>query len=345
MALNYDFFKELINCIGPSGYEHDATAIWKKEVSKATKDITVDNCGSGIARLGSKTATKVMISTHVDEIGYMIKYVSKDGYLYFAPLGGVDRHIMPGSRIRIKTDKGEVLGVIGRKPIHLIEAKERDSVSKIENMWIDIGASSDKEVLKKVSIGDCAVPDVGYEALGKDKIIGKGFDDRAGVFVMTEVMKALAKEKTLKAQVFGVATVQEELGLRGARTAAFGIEPEVGLAMDVTFASDCPGIDKRKNGDIKVGKGPVIARGPNIHPEIFKMLVDTAKKNKIPYQIEGIAHPTGTDANAIQMTKAGVKTGLISIPNRYMHTPVELVSKKDIENTVKLVLAFVKRIK
>ena len=345
MALNYGFFKKLINCIGPSGYETDATAIWKREISKATGSVSIDNCGSGIARVGPKKGPKVMIATHIDEIGYMVQYIDKQGYIYFSPLGGVDRHVMPGSRIRIKAGKGEVFGVIGRKPIHLLEPKEREAVSKLENMWIDIGVSSDKEALKKVSIGDCAVPDVGYEELGKDKIIGKGFDDRAGVFVMTEVMKAISKDKGLKAQVYGVATVQEELGLRGAKTAAYGIAPDIGLAMDVTFASDCPGIDKRKCGDIKIGKGPVIARGPNIHPEIFKRLVDVAKKTRTPYQIEGVSRPTGTDANAIQMTKAGVKTGLVSIPNRYMHTPVELVSKKDLENTVKLVKAFVRSIK
>ena len=345
MALNYDFFSDLINSIGPSGYEADATAIWKKEVSKATKDIVIDNCGSGIARLGPDGGPRIMISTHIDEIGYIIKYINKEGYIYFETLGGIDNHIMPGNRVRIKTAGGEVLGVIGRKPVHLITHKERDSVAKIENMWIDIGASSDKEALKMVAIGDCAVPDVGFRLLGKDKVIGKGFDDRACVFIMTEVMKSLAKEKQLSAQVFGVATVQEELGLRGARTAAYGIDPEIGIAMDVTFASDCPEIDKRKNGDISLGKGPVIARGPNIHHELFDRLVDTAKKNKIPYQIEASGRPTGTDANAIQMTKSGIKTCLISIPNRYMHTPVEVVCKKDLENAVKLVTAFVKRIK
>jgi putative aminopeptidase FrvX len=343
MGLNYEFFARLINATGPSGYEHDATEVWKKEIAQASDDVTVDVCGSGIARIGAKSGKKVMISTHIDEVGYMVKYIDKGGYIYVEQLGGIDRHIMAGIRVNIKTKKGNVLGVFGRKPIHLIEAKERDSVSKIEDMWIDIGAASDKEAKKLVAIGDCAVAAVGYAELGKEKLIGKGFDDRVGVFVMTEAMKILAKEK-LDVSVYGVASTQEELGLRGARTAAYGIAPDYGLVMDVTFASDCPGIDKRKVGDVKLGKGPVITRGPNMHQELADLLVSVAEKNKIPYQMEAIGHATGTDANAIQMTRSGVKTALVSIPNRYMHTPVEVVHKKDVENTVKLVVAFIKKL-
>jgi len=344
MALNYGFFKELVEAIGPSGYEHDAVEVWKKEISSVAKDVSVDVVGSGIARIGAADGLKVMISTHIDEIGYMIRYIDKEGYLYFEPLGGVDRHVMPGNRIAIKTRNGIVRGVIGRKPIHLIESKERDAVSQIQDLWIDIGAASDEEAKKLVSIGDCAVTAVGYEELGGNKIIGKGFDDRVGVFVMTEALKVLSKS-TLAASVYGVASVQEELGLRGARTAAYGIDPDIGLVVEVTFATDCPGIDKRKIGEVTLGKGPVIARGPNIDHKLFEDLVAVAEKNAIPYQVEGIGHPTGTDANVIQMTRSGVRTALISVPNRYMHTPVEVLHKDDVENTVKLVTAFVETLK
>jgi endoglucanase len=252
---------------------------------------------------------------------------------------------MPGKRVWIKTKKGKILGVIGRKPIHLLEDEEKKKVTKIENLFIDIGMSKREETLKIVSIGDPAVPAVGFEVLNKDRVIGRGFDDKGGAFVVSEVLRLLSNEK-LKASIFGVATVQEEIGLRGATTSAFRIAPDVGIAIDVTFASDYPAeeTDAKKLGDIRIGKGPSISRGPNINPKVFDLLVDVAEKNKIPYQVEGNPRGTGTDANVIQLTREGVATGLISIPNRYMHTPVELVSLEDIENTAKLIAHFIKRL-
>ncbi|MDD4013531.1 MAG: M20/M25/M40 family metallo-hydrolase, partial [Candidatus Omnitrophica bacterium] len=251
--------------------------------------------------------------------------------------------LMPGQRIWVKGKKGDVLGIIGRKPIHLLEGDERSKVSKVENLWIDIGAKDRKEAMTKISIGDPAVPAVGFEVLNGTKVIGRGYDDRAGAFVVSEVMRLLSGTQ-IGASVYGVATVQEEIGLRGAHTSAFGIDPDVGIAIDVTFATDVPGVDKKRLGEMKVGGGPVIARGPNINHKIFEMLVKTAEKEKIPYQIEGISRGTGTDANAIQLTRAGVATGLVSIPNRYMHTPVELVDLNDLDNAARLIAAFIRKL-
>lgn len=338
-----DFFKKLISTMSPSGFEEQAVKLWEKRVKTFVNKVSVDANGSGIALLGKGSGKKIMIAAHIDEIGFMVQHVDKQGFIYFSPVGGVDKHIVPGKRVWIHTDKGVILGVVGRKPIHQMQPEERNKVSKFENMWIDIGVKSEKEAFKKVSIGDYAVPAVGFEEINKDIFIGRGFDDRAGVWVMTEVMRLLSKVK-LSSSVYGVATVQEELGLRGARTSAYGINPDIGIAIDVTFATDAPGMDKRKIGDIKIGKGPVITRGPNINNALFKEIVSVAKKNKIPHQIEANSHPTGTDANAIQMTRAGVPTVLVSIPNRYMHTPVEMVCGKDMENAVKLITAFVKSI-
>jgi endoglucanase len=338
-----DFLKALIDSHSPSGFEKEAAKIWKERTSEFADDVRVDVHGNVIGSLNAKGAPKVMLAGHVDEIGYMIKYVDNDGYLYFSAIGGIDPHLMPGQRVWIKGKKGNVLGIIGRKPIHLLEGEERNKISKIENLWIDIGSKDKKESMSRVSIGDPAIPAVGFEVLNGTKVIGRGYDDRGGAFVVSEVMRILSEEK-FQASVYGVATVQEEIGLRGAHTSAYGINPDIGIAVDVTFATDVPGVDKKQLGEMKIGSGPVIARGPNINHKVFELLVKAAEKEKIPYQIEGISRGTGTDANVMQLTRSGVATGLVSIPNRYMHTPVELVDLKDLENTAKLIAAFIKRL-
>lgn len=335
-----DFLRALINSHSPSGFEKDSATLWKQRVKRFADEVKVDVHGNVISMLNGEGKPRVMLAGHIDEIGYMVKYIDNDGYVYFSTIGGIDPHLMPGQRILIKGKKGDCLGIIGRKPIHLLEDSERKQVSKLENLWIDIGAKDKKEALAKISIGDPALPAVGFDILHGDKVIGRGFDDRAGAFVVGEVMRLLSESK-FSASVYGVATVQEEIGLRGAHTSAYGISPDVGIAVDVTFATDVPGVDKKQLGEMKVGSGPVIARGPNINPKVFELLVKTAQKEKIPYQVEGISKGTGTDANVMQLTRAGVATGLVSIPNRYMHTPVELVDIKDLENAAKLIAAFI----
>ncbi len=336
------FLQRLIDSISPSGFEENAVKVWSERTEKFADYIKVDILGNSMAVLENNEGPKIMFAGHIDEVGFMVKYINKDGYIYFSTIGGIDLHLVPGQRVWIKTKKGKILGVIGKKPIHLLEEEERKKVSKIEGFWIDIGINDKKQVESIVDIGDPIVPAVGLETLSKDIMVGRGFDDKSGAFVVSEVLRVLSKKK-FKSSIYGVATVQEEIGLRGAKTSAYGISPDIGIAIDVTFASDFPSVDKRKTGDIKLGKGPVIARGPNINPKVFNLFVETAKKEKIPYQIESISRATGTDANVMQLTKSGIATGLISIPNRYMHTPVELVSIKDLENVVKLLSAFVLR--
>ncbi len=338
----FDFLKNLIGAIGPSGFEEDAARVWKERTGKFANEVTSDVLGNSIAALNKSGSPKIMFAAHIDEIGFMVKYISKEGFIYFSTIGGVDPHIIPGKRVWIKTKKGKVLGVIGRKPIHLLESEERKAVAKVDEMWVDIGARDEKEAKSILDIGDPFVFSAGLEVLNDDIAVGRGFDDKAGVFAVSEALRIISHSE-LKASVYGVATVQEEIGLRGAKTSAYGVSPDVGIAIDVTFASDFPSVDKKKIGDIKLGGGPVIARGPNINPRVFELLIETAKEEKIPYQIEGISRATGTDANVIQITKAGVAAGLVSIPNRYMHTQVELVSFKDLENTSKLLGAFALR--
>jgi endoglucanase len=342
-----EFLKNLINSVGPSGFEGETVEVWKKRTSKFTEELKTDVHGNSIGVINKDGKPRVMLAGHIDEIGYMVKYIDKGGFIYFSIIGGIDLHIIPGERVWIKGKKGKIPGIIGRKPIHQIEKEEREKVSKLEDLFIDIGAKDKKEVESLIDIGDPAVPAVGYEPLLGDRAVGRAFDDRSGAFVVSEVLRRLEEEK-IEASVYGVATVQEEIGLRGAKTSAFGINPDVGIAIDVTFASDYPHIEsetkRKKYGDIRIGKGPVIARGPNINPRVFDLFVKTAKEENLPYQVEPISKATGTDANVIQLTRAGVAAGLISIPNRYMHTPVELVSIDDLDNASKLIAGFIKRL-
>ncbi len=338
------FLKDLINSISPSGFEKDAAEIWKDRAKRFSDKVKTDRHGNSIAILNEEGKPRVMFAGHIDEIGFMVKYIDDQGFLYFAPIGGIDLQIPQGQRVWIKTRRGKIPGVIGKKPIHLLEDEERRKVPKIEELWIDIGAKDKKEAEELVSYGDPIVLAYDFCELRNNKITGRGFDDRVGAFTVLEALGEL-KGSDIKASLFSVATVQEEIGLRGAKTSAFGINPDIGIAVDVTFSTDSPGIDKKRIGEISLGKGPVIARGPNINPKVFELLIDTAKKENIPYQVEGIPRGTGTDANVIQLTRAGVAAGLVSIPNRYMHTPCEIVDIEDVENAIKLLSLFVRRLK
>ena len=338
-----EFLRKLVDTISPSGFETAAVEVWKEEIRNHVEEVRTDVNGNALAVLNKDNNPRVMLAAHIDEIGYMVKYIDKEGYIYFLPVGGIDLHLVPGQRVWIKNKNKRVLGVIGKKPVHCMEEGEKKRILKMEQFWMDIGTKNEKETKAMIDIGDVAVPAVGFDVLHSDRVIGRAFDDKAGVFAVAQTLKVLAGKK-IKAAVYGVATVQEEIGFRGAKTSAYGVIPDVGIAVDGAFATDFPGMDKKKTGDIRIGRGPVIARGPNINPGVFEMLVAAARKARIPYQIEALPHATGTDANVIQLTRAGVATGLVSIPLRYMHTAVELISIKDLENTVKLLCVFTEKI-
>jgi len=340
-----EFLKRYMGTISPTGFEEEASSVWRKEAEGFAERTWVDMHGNSFALVNEGGSPRVMLAGHADEIGLMITYIDENGYLSFRGLGGWDPQVLPGQRVRIKTEGGLVLGAIGRKPIHLLGDEDRKKVVKTEDLWIDIGAKDKDEAAKLVKIGDPAVIDYDFAELRNGMAIGRGFDDRIGAFAILEAARLLSGMKP-KAAVYAVATVQEEIGLRGAHTSAFGIDPKIGIAVDVGFATDTPGMgtEKKKVGEIAMGKGPIIARGPNISPKLFDLMVKTADEEKIPYQIEGAPRGTGTDANAIQLTRAGVATGLISIPNRYMHSPCEIVNLDDVENVAKLIAHTVARI-
>lgn len=336
------FLEAMMQVPSPSGYEGPAREVWKKEVEQYADRVSVDLHGNAIAVLNEKGKPRIMLAGHMDELGFQVAHIADNGYLHFYTIGGFDRMTIPGRKVRIYTRKGPVLGVIGKKAVHLMTEEDRKKIPEIHEMWIDIGAKDAKQARKRVAIGDPITYDPNFEILSGELAVSRGFDDKMGAFVVAETLRQVkqAGKKELSAALYGVATVQEEIGLRGARTSAFGIDPLVGIAVDVTHATDSPDVDKRKAGEVKVGGGPVIYRGANINPAVFELLVELAEKNKIPHQLGAAPGGTGTDANAIQLNRAGVATGLVSVPLRYMHTPVEVLSLEDLDHTVELLAAF-----
>jgi endoglucanase len=332
------FLEQLVTTPSPSGYEQPAQKLMRQRMSPYADRVRTDVHGNVIAALNAKAPLRVMLAGHVDEIGLMVKHITDEGYVYCAAIGGVDPTVAVAQRVVIHGPKGDVPGVIGRKPIHLLEEDERKKVPKVHELWIDIGAKDRKDAEKVVAIGDPVTFDVHFTRLRGDLVAARGFDDRMGAFVVAETLRKLEGKK-LKVAVFGVSTVQEEIGLRGAHTSAFGIDPHAGIAIDVGHATDCPGIDKKRVGEATLGKGPMVSRGPNINPVLGQMIVGAAKKAKIHIQMEGAPRGTGTDANAIQLTRAGVAAALISVPNRYMHTPCEVISLKDLDAASTLLAA------
>ena len=332
------FLERLMNEICPTGYEVDAARVWRSEAATFADRIWGDTHGNSFAVVNEAGSPRVMLAGHIDEIGLMVTHIDDNGFLLFSPIGGWDPQVLPGQRVNIKTEAGNVLGVVGRKAIHLLEPKERDKVVKFEQLWVDIGASGKQAAEEVVRIGDPMVLDYGFSVLRDDLVCARAFDDRIGAFVVLEAGR-MAAQMDPAAAIYIVGTVQEEIGLRGAITSAFGIDPHVGIAVDVTHATDVPrGKDvASKAGAISLGRGPVITRGPNINPMVFSRLVAAAKASEIPYQLQGAPRGTGTDANAMQLSRAGVATGLIGVPNRYMHSPCEMVDLRDVENASRLI--------
>jgi len=336
------FLERLIAAPSPSGYEQPAQKVMREEMARHADAVRTDVHGNVIASLNAAAPLRVMLAGHVDEIGLMVKNITDGGFLYCVGIGGVDPMVAIAQRVVVHGAKGPVAGVVGRKPIHLAEKDDLDKAPKMHQLWIDIGAKDRKDAEKAVGIGDPVTFDAGFLHLRGDLAAARGFDDRMGAFVVSETLRKL-RGKPLKVALFGVSTVQEEVGLRGARTSAFGIDPQAGIAIDVGHASDCPEIDKNRVGDIRCGKGPIVSRGANINPALYEMTLDAARKAKIPIQIEACPGGTGTDANAIQLNRAGVAAGLLSVPCRYMHSPCEVISLKDLDATSTLLAALLAR--
>jgi endoglucanase len=305
--------------------------------------VTSDIVGNSTAVVEGKGGPRIMLAGHIDEIGVMVTHIDEEGFLYIDGIGGWDPQVLVGQRIKLLSKLGEVIGVIGKKPIHLIKHEEREKASKISDLWIDIGASNRAQAAERgVRVGDAGVIDTQLVQLGERLIASRSIDNRIGAFVALEALRLLAKKKP-KATVAAVATAQEEIGFYtggGAATSAFALEPQIALVIDVTFATDAPGVDKKEVGEHKMGGGPVLTRGSASHPLVFERLAEVAEKEKIPFSISAAPKYTSTDADGIFFSRAGVAAALISVPNRYMHSPNEMVSLDDLDSAAKLVAAF-----
>ena len=331
--------EKLSNACGVTGREEEVRSLMVRMLKPYADQVVVDRLENVIAlKKGKKSAPKVMLAAHMDEIGLMVKTISKEGFLQFTKMGGIDDRILNAQKVMVYTRDGPLHGIIGSKPPHIQKEEERKKIITYDELFIDVGAESKEDAARMgVKVGDTVGFDSKYAKIGKDTVIGKAFDDRVGIAVMIETLKLL--EKT-ECTVYAVGTVQEEVGLRGATTAAFSIEPDVGIALDVTVAGDVPGV-REFDTTVKMGKGPALTvsdSGLITNPKILRLLLDTAEESKIPYQLE-----TGlmgsTDAARISLSRQGVPSGTISIATRYIHSPVGMLSLKDAEESAKLTVA------
>ncbi len=341
-----DVLKRLVDAPSPSGYEQPAARIYRSYTEPFADAVSTDVHGNVTAVLNAGATTRIMLAGHMDELGFIIHHIDEQGQLHFRTIGGHDSAVAIGQRVWVY-GKQRTAGVIGRTAIHLQDETERKKKPEIKDMWIDIGAATRAEAAAVVSLGDVATYQCEFQPLMGDRATARGFDNKMGTFIVAEALRLLKEDGGLHPEVgvHAVATVQEEIGLRGARTASYAIAARTGLAVDVNHATDYPGVSKTLHGQLEVGKGPSVSRGPNTNPVTFDLITAAAREDGIPYQISVSAGATGTDANAMQLNRAGMATGLLGVPLRYMHTPVELLSLKDVEDCARLMAAYCRRVK
>jgi len=340
-----DFLTRLLTAAGPSGHEGEAARAWREGCGAFTDQVGSDHLGSSYARVsGTAGGPTLAVVGHIDEIGLHITHIDDHGFLRFGEVGGWDPLVLVGQRVAISTQAGAVTGAIGRKPVHLMKDDDRKQAPKIKELHIDIGAMDGDEARGLVRIGDVAVIDVAPLELRNGRVISRALDNRVGCYVAAEAARLVAAEGGAAGDVVALAVVQEETTFAGARTSAFAEEPDVAIVVDVTFETDQPGVELGEMTKHTFGSGPVIARGTTLHPRVFELLHDTGVQADIPFTVESLGRGTGTDADAIHLSRAGVPTGLVSIPSRYMHSPVEMVSLEDIDAAARLIAGFAARL-
>jgi putative aminopeptidase FrvX len=334
---------QLLRAGAPSGYEGPAAAVWREAASFAA--LSTDGLGSSIARIGDASPLLAVVG-HIDEIGLLITHIDEKGFLWFAPIGGWDPQILVGQRVEIRGKDGLVPGVVGRKPIHLLEPDQRKKVVELKGLHIDIGAGDREQAETLIRVGDPVVIAAEPQSLIGDRLVSRSMDNRLGAYVALESLRRCSEgDGPGEGSFAAVAAVQEEIGLFGARTAAFEVRPDIAIAVDVTHATDAPGVDEKELGSSPLGSGPVISRGSTLSPKVFELLLETAEEAGIEHSVSASGRGTSTDADVLQISRAGIPTGLVSIPLRYMHSPVEMVDLRDVEATVELLAAFAGRLK
>jgi len=344
---SHAFLRNLLETPSPSGYERPVQDLVRAWAGDFADEVRTDRHGNVLAvrhpsheqSAGSDRQPRIMLAGHCDQIGLMVQHIDDNGFLYVQPIGGWDMQILLGQNLTVWTRQGAVHGVVARRAPHLMTSEERNKVPTFQDVWIDIGAKDRKDAEELVRPGDPVTCTLGYRPLRNNLAVSPGMDDKVGLWTVMEALR-LMHGKPLHAAVFCVSTVQEEIGLRGATTSSYGIRPTVGIAVDVTHSTDTPSNDKKQLGDVRLGSGPVLFRGPNINPRVLERLEETAKNHEIPVQVRGAPRATGTDANAIQLSREGVATALVSIPNRYMHSPVEVVHLDDLDHAARLLAEF-----
>ncbi|MCD6218556.1 M42 family metallopeptidase [bacterium] len=338
------FLEEITNMPMPSGFERSAQEVWMKYAKQYADETKYDAYGNAIAILNPKGKPRLMLVGHGDAVGLIVTFINDQGYVHFMQVGGIDPMTLIAQRVVIHNKKGNIFGVIGKKAIHMTPPEDRKKVPKHEELWIDIGAKDKKNAEKMVSVGDYISINGTFEMLKNNLAVGCRMDNKIGIWAVAEVLRMLKGSK-IDACVIAVSSVQEEIGGTGAKTAAYHLEPDVAIAIDVTQATDHPGCVKEKYGDVKCGDGPVVDFGPAIHPVVLDGILSVAKKNKIKLQHTASGGRTGTDADSINISRGGVPTALIGLANRYMHTTVEVVHLGDLEKIAKLLTEYAKSLK
>jgi len=322
----------------PSGYERPIQDVVRAFAGQFA-EVSTDWHGNVIAAVNPAGSPRIMLAGHCDQIGLLVKHIDDKGFLWVQAIGGWDPQVLLGQDVQVWTANGPVPGIIARKPIHLLSPEERKVVPEIKNLWVDIGALNGGEARESVAIGDPITVTLGYRAMRNNLAAAPSMDNKVGVWTIMSAAQRIS-QRNPQAAVFAVSTVQEEIGLRGVQTSAFKVEPQIGIVVDVTHATDCPTIDENQHGRIKLGQGPVLVRGPNVNPVVFEKLTSLAQAGSIPYQVNALGGPASNDAAELQLSRNGVATGLVAIPNRYMHSPVEMVSLDDLENAAELIARF-----
>jgi len=336
---------DLLRARGPSGYETAPAGVWREAAGAFAEEVGVDVVGTARAHVHAKhgardPAPRLLVMGHIDEIGLIVTHIDEQGYLWFAPVGGWDAQILVGQRIVLDAKAGPVRGVVGKKPIHLLRDEERKKVAELREMHIDIGARDGEEASGLVRVGDVAVIDAEPVELPNGRLTSRALDNRLGSYVALEAARIVAEAQGAEWEILAVAAAQEETSFGGSRTSAFALSPDAAIVVDVTHATDAPGINVKENGKHDLGSGPVLNRGSVLNERLFELLAATAEAEQIPYTIEASGRSTGTDADAVHLSRGGVPTALVSIPLRYMHSPVELVQLDDVHACARLIAAF-----
>ncbi len=332
----------LLEAPGPSGFEVAPARIWREIARDFAAEVWSDVHGNSFAASREEGRPTVMLAGHVDEIGLMVHYIDDDGYLFVRGVGGWDPQVLVGQRVDVLAAGGIIPGVVGRRAIHLIEPSDRDKAVKLKDLWVDIGAADGNDARERVSIGDVAVIRSETLEMGEHVVAARSVDDRAGAAVALEALRRTV-ERGAGARAIAVATAQEEISVRsggGARTSSWGLEPDVAIVIDVTHATDHPQIDKKEHGDVRLGVGPVLSRGAVVNARVLEGLAGAAERAGVAIQWQAAPSATGTDADGIFTTRSGVATAVVSLPNRYMHSPNQLVDLRDLDAAAELIAEY-----